>query len=40
MRRTTELAREHGTSLVFLSANTMYWQVELGPSPSGTPTAS
>lgn len=35
MRRTTELAREHGTSLVFLSANTMYWQVELGPSPSG-----
>ncbi|MEV7197474.1 N,N-dimethylformamidase beta subunit family domain-containing protein [Streptomyces sp. NPDC093510] len=35
MRRTTELAREHGTSLVFLSANTMYWQVELGPSASG-----
>ncbi|MGX5188767.1 N,N-dimethylformamidase beta subunit family domain-containing protein [Streptomyces avermitilis] len=35
MRRTVELAREHGTSLVFLSANTMYWQVELGPSPSG-----
>ncbi|MFF1381146.1 N,N-dimethylformamidase beta subunit family domain-containing protein [Streptomyces sp. NPDC058308] len=35
MRRTTERAREHGTSLVFLSANTMYWQVELGPSPSG-----
>ncbi len=37
MRRTVELAREHGTSLVFLSANTMYWQVELGPSPSGVP---
>ncbi|MFB7713226.1 N,N-dimethylformamidase beta subunit family domain-containing protein [Streptomyces sp. NPDC056105] len=37
MRRTTEVAREHGTSLVFLSANTMYWQVELGPSPSGVP---
>lgn len=35
MRRTVELARESGTSLVFLSANTMYWQVELGPSPSG-----
>ncbi len=37
MRRTVELARDHGTSLVFLSANTMYWQVELGPSPSGVP---
>ncbi len=37
MRRTVELARENGTSLVFLSANTMYWQVELGPSPSGVP---
>lgn len=35
MRRTVERARRHGTSLVFLSANTMYWQVELGPSPSG-----
>ncbi|AZM54208.1 phosphoribosylamine--glycine ligase [Streptomyces sp. WAC 01529] len=35
MRRTAELARDGGTSLVFLSANTMYWQVELGPSPSG-----
>ncbi|MEV0526687.1 N,N-dimethylformamidase beta subunit family domain-containing protein [Streptomyces sp. NPDC050439] len=35
MRRATEQAREHGTSLVFLSANTMYWQVELSPSPSG-----
>ncbi|MYS09193.1 phosphoribosylamine--glycine ligase, partial [Streptomyces sp. SID6041] len=29
MRRTVEQARDHGTSLVFLSANTMYWQVEL-----------
>ncbi|MEW2525353.1 N,N-dimethylformamidase beta subunit family domain-containing protein [Streptomyces sp. NPDC047071] len=37
MRRTAELARENGTSLVFLSANTMYWQVESGPSPSGVP---
>ncbi|UXY28515.1 N,N-dimethylformamidase beta subunit family domain-containing protein [Streptomyces sp. HUAS TT20] len=35
MRRTVEIARESGTSLVFLSANTMYWQVELGPAPSG-----
>ncbi|MGW0575541.1 N,N-dimethylformamidase beta subunit family domain-containing protein, partial [Streptomyces sp. NPDC002920] len=37
MRRTVELARDSGTSLVFLSANTLYWQVELGPSPSGVP---
>ena len=37
MRRTAEAARDSGTSLVFLSANTMYWQVELGPSPSGVP---
>ncbi|GAA4802190.1 N,N-dimethylformamidase beta subunit family domain-containing protein [Streptomyces ziwulingensis] len=37
MRRTTERARDHGTSLVFLSANTLYWQVELAPSPSGAP---
>lgn len=37
MRKTVELARDQGTSLVFLSANTMYWQVELGPSPSGVP---
>ncbi|MFD7504232.1 N,N-dimethylformamidase beta subunit family domain-containing protein [Streptomyces sp. NPDC059850] len=35
MRRTAERARDGGTSLVFLSANTMYWQVELAPSPSG-----
>jgi hypothetical protein len=37
MRRTVERARDIGTSLVFLSANTMYWQVELGPSASGVP---
>ena len=37
MRRTVERARDNGTSLVFLSANTMYWQVELAPSPSGVP---
>ncbi|WP_338671735.1 N,N-dimethylformamidase beta subunit family domain-containing protein [Streptomyces sp. SCSIO 30461] len=37
MRRTVESARSHGTSVVFLSANTMYWQVELGPSASGVP---
>ncbi|WP_436969323.1 N,N-dimethylformamidase beta subunit family domain-containing protein [Actinacidiphila glaucinigra] len=37
MRRAVEAARDGGTSLVFLSANTMYWQTELGPSPSGDP---
>jgi hypothetical protein len=37
MRRTAERARERGTSLVFLSANTMYWQVELAASPAGDP---
>ncbi|SHM57773.1 hypothetical protein SAMN05216268_11245 [Streptomyces yunnanensis] len=35
MRRTVEAARDSGTSLVFLSANTLYWQVELSPSPAG-----
>ncbi|MFK0293572.1 N,N-dimethylformamidase beta subunit family domain-containing protein [Streptomyces sp. NPDC090442] len=35
MRRTVEAARDAGTSLVFLSANTLYWQVELAPSPAG-----
>ena len=41
--RNVRLAREAGAlatlpgALVFLSANTLYWQVELGPSPSGTP---
>ena len=37
MRRAVERARDHGTSAVFLSANTMYWQVELAPSPAGAP---
>lgn len=37
MRRAAEKARESGTSLVFLSANTMYWQVQLDPLPGGTP---
>ncbi|WP_406726654.1 N,N-dimethylformamidase beta subunit family domain-containing protein [Streptomyces sp. GD-15H] len=37
MRDTVEGAREYGTSLVFLSARTMYGQVELAPSPSGVP---
>jgi hypothetical protein len=35
MRRAAEAARAAGTSLVFLSANTMYWQVDLAPSPTG-----
>jgi hypothetical protein len=37
MRRAVERARDQGTSLVFLSANTMYWQIELGPSPAMAP---
>jgi hypothetical protein len=37
MRRAAERARAAGTSLVFLSANTMYWRVELAPSPAGEP---
>ena len=37
MRRTVERAREVGTSLVFLSAHTLYWRTELHPSPAGTP---
>ncbi|MFJ6696885.1 N,N-dimethylformamidase beta subunit family domain-containing protein [Streptomyces sp. NPDC091272] len=37
MRKAAERARDQGTSLVFLSANTMYWQVDLGPAPSGAP---
>ncbi|MGW7008173.1 N,N-dimethylformamidase beta subunit family domain-containing protein [Streptomyces sp. NPDC054933] len=37
MRRAVERARGRGTSLVFLSANTMYWQIELGPSPATAP---
>ncbi|WP_042423518.1 N,N-dimethylformamidase beta subunit family domain-containing protein [Streptacidiphilus anmyonensis] len=35
MRRAVERARDGGTSLVFLSANTMYWQVQLYPGPDG-----
>ncbi|MBA0053011.1 phosphoribosylamine--glycine ligase [Streptomyces sp. AJS327] len=35
MRRTAERARACGTSLVFLSANTMYWQAQLRQLPSG-----
>ncbi|RBM14905.1 N,N-dimethylformamidase beta subunit family domain-containing protein [Streptomyces sp. PT12] len=35
MRRAVEEARDGGTSLVFLSANTMYWQVTLAALPSG-----
>ncbi|MFI6444836.1 N,N-dimethylformamidase beta subunit family domain-containing protein [Kitasatospora sp. NPDC050543] len=37
MRRAVEQARDGGTSLVFLSANTMYWRVELSAAPSGEP---
>ncbi|MGP3972077.1 N,N-dimethylformamidase beta subunit family domain-containing protein [Streptomyces sp. 6N223] len=37
MRRAAERARDGGTSLVFLSANTMYWRVTLSPLPSGDP---
>jgi len=37
MRRAAEAAVACGTSLVFLSANTMYWQVELAPGPTGEP---
>jgi len=37
MRRAVEDARDSGTSLVFLSANTMYWQVELDPGVTGEP---
>jgi hypothetical protein len=36
MRRAVQRARDHGTSLVFLSANTMFWQVELGSLPGGS----
>jgi hypothetical protein len=37
MRRAAMRARSRGTSLVFLSANTMYWQVDLAASVSGAP---
>lgn len=35
LRTAAERARAHGTSLVFLSARTLYWQAELSPSPAG-----
>ncbi|NLU68512.1 N,N-dimethylformamidase beta subunit family domain-containing protein [Streptomyces sp. HNM0574] len=35
MRRAVEKARDSGTALVFLSANTMFWRVELDPLPGG-----
>ncbi|MGH3311909.1 MAG: N,N-dimethylformamidase beta subunit family domain-containing protein [Streptomyces sp.] len=37
MRHAVERARDGGTALIFLSANTMYWQVELDPLPGGDP---
>lgn len=37
MRRTVERARDGGTSLIFLSANTMYWRVDLTSGASGEP---
>ncbi|GAA4857573.1 N,N-dimethylformamidase beta subunit family domain-containing protein [Kitasatospora terrestris] len=37
MRRAVERARDGGTSLVFLSANSMYWRVELTAGASGEP---
>ncbi|AXK34841.1 phosphoribosylamine--glycine ligase [Streptomyces armeniacus] len=37
MRRAAEKARDSGTALVFLSANSMYWQVELDPLANGAP---
>jgi hypothetical protein len=37
MRRAVENARDRGTSLVFLSANTMFWQAQLDPLPGGSP---
>ncbi|MEU6174531.1 N,N-dimethylformamidase beta subunit family domain-containing protein [Streptantibioticus parmotrematis] len=37
MRQAAQRARDAGTSLVFLSANTMYWQVELSAAPTGEP---
>ncbi len=35
MRTAVERARDHGTSLVFLSARTLHRQIELAPAPSG-----
>ena len=37
MRRAVERARDRGTSLVFLCANTMFWQAQLDPLPGGSP---
>jgi hypothetical protein len=37
MRRAVESARDRGTSMVFLSANTMFWQAQLDPLPGGSP---
>lgn len=36
MRRAVERARDRGTALVFLSANTMFWQAQLDPLPGGS----
>jgi hypothetical protein len=36
MRATVERARDRGTDLAFLAANTMYWRIRLEPSPLGT----
>jgi hypothetical protein len=35
MRRTVERARDGGTNLAFLAANTMYWRIRLEGSPTG-----
>ncbi|HSU02161.1 MAG TPA: N,N-dimethylformamidase beta subunit family domain-containing protein [Nocardioides sp.] len=35
MRRTVTAARDAGTNLAFLGANTMYWRVRLAPGPDG-----
>ena len=35
MRATVERARDHGTDLAFLGANTMYWRIRLEPSSLG-----
>ncbi|QMU73302.1 N,N-dimethylformamidase beta subunit family domain-containing protein [Streptacidiphilus sp. P02-A3a] len=37
MRRAVERARDRGTSLVFLSANSLYWRVELAAGATGEP---
>ncbi|GAA0384731.1 N,N-dimethylformamidase beta subunit family domain-containing protein [Streptomyces luteireticuli] len=35
LRRAAEAARDGGTSLVFLAADTLHWQLETAPSPAG-----